>query len=143
MFDSDKDKGLQEPYEVGKGKPPKHTRFKPGQSGNPRGRPKGTKNYSTDVKEALKTRVRITVDGKTKTVTRQRAAIEMLVQKAFSGNDKLLIELQRLAALHNDDEPVDVKEKVLPAADNEIIKQYLEQQASRPSTEGDGHDENS
>ena len=136
-------KAFQEPYEVGKGKPPKHTRFKPGQSGNPRGRPKGTKNYSTDVKEALKTRVRITVDGKTKTVTRQRAAIEMLVQKAFSGNDKLLIELQRLAALHNDDEPVDVKEKVLPAADNEIIKQYLEQQASRPSTEGDGHDENS
>jgi hypothetical protein len=31
-------------YEVGYGKPPEATRFKPGQSGNPRGRPKGAKN---------------------------------------------------------------------------------------------------
>ena len=31
-------------YEVGNGKPPEHSRFKPGQSGNPRGRPKGAKN---------------------------------------------------------------------------------------------------
>lgn len=31
-------------YEVGYAKPPKETRFKPGQSGNPRGRPKGAKN---------------------------------------------------------------------------------------------------
>ena len=31
-------------YEVGYGKPPKETRFKPGQSGNPGGRPKGAKN---------------------------------------------------------------------------------------------------
>jgi len=28
-------------YEIGRGKPPMHTRFKPGQSGNPKGRPKG------------------------------------------------------------------------------------------------------
>lgn len=31
-------------YDVGYGKPPEHTRFKPGQSGNPKGRPKGAKN---------------------------------------------------------------------------------------------------
>ena len=31
-------------YEVGYGKPPKDTRFKPGQSGNPSGRPKGATN---------------------------------------------------------------------------------------------------
>ena len=31
-------------YDVGYGKPPKDTRFKPGQSGNPKGRPKGSKN---------------------------------------------------------------------------------------------------
>ncbi len=33
---------------VGYCKPPKRTRFQPGQSGNPRGRPKGTKNLKTD-----------------------------------------------------------------------------------------------
>ena len=35
-------------YEVGRGKPPLHTRFKPGQSGNPKGRPKGVRNFKTD-----------------------------------------------------------------------------------------------
>ena len=45
------------PYEVGYGKPPKHTRFQPGQSGNPRGRPKGTKNLKTDLEEELSERV--------------------------------------------------------------------------------------
>ena len=34
-------------YAVGYGKPPKHTRFKKGRSGNPRGRPRGAKNLST------------------------------------------------------------------------------------------------
>jgi hypothetical protein len=37
----------------GYGKPPLHTRFKPGQSGNPRGRPKGSLNFTTDLKTVL------------------------------------------------------------------------------------------
>ncbi len=40
-------------YEVGYGKPPRHTRFQPGRSGNPRGRPKDTKNLKTDLIEEL------------------------------------------------------------------------------------------
>ena len=36
-------------YEVGYGKPPKEKRFAPGQSGNPRGRPKGAKNKKLDI----------------------------------------------------------------------------------------------
>ena len=36
-----------EAYAVGWGKPPRHTRFKKGQSGNPKGRPPGSKNMNT------------------------------------------------------------------------------------------------
>ena len=42
---------MSDDYEVGYKKPPIHTRFKPGVSGNPKGRPKGTKNLATDLAE--------------------------------------------------------------------------------------------
>ena len=41
------------PYEIGYCKPPKHTRFKPGQSGHPSGRPPGQLNFRTAVRGAL------------------------------------------------------------------------------------------
>ncbi|MBY8825490.1 DUF5681 domain-containing protein [Sphingomonas colocasiae] len=44
-------------YEVGYGKPPKTTRFKPGQSGNPRGRPKGSPNVRTIVRDLMSEKV--------------------------------------------------------------------------------------
>ena len=40
-------------YEVGYGKPPRHTRFVKGRSGNPRGKPPGAKNFTTLLNEAL------------------------------------------------------------------------------------------
>jgi hypothetical protein len=52
----DESKGLK-PYVVGYGKPPVHTRFKKGQSGNPNGRHKGSKNFSTTLEETLQEKV--------------------------------------------------------------------------------------
>ena len=46
-------------YEVGYSKPPKHSRFKPGQSGNPKGRAKGTPNLKTDLSQELAERIRV------------------------------------------------------------------------------------
>jgi len=56
-------------YEVGYGKPPKSAQFKPGQSGNPRGRPKGNRNAKNLLREALNTKVTARIGGKTKRVT--------------------------------------------------------------------------
>ena len=44
--------------DAGYGKPPRHSRFKKGQSGNPKGRPKGGRNFSTDVKATLEEPIR-------------------------------------------------------------------------------------
>ena len=53
-------------FEIGYSRPPRHSRFVPGQSGNPRGRQKGVRNLATDVKRTLEAPVKLTEQGKTK-----------------------------------------------------------------------------
>ena len=76
--------------------PPEHTRFKAGQSGNPRGRPKGTLNLATVLERTLREKVVINESGRRKTVTKLEAAIKQLTNKAASGDLKAL---QLMAAL--------------------------------------------
>ena len=51
-------------YEVGNKKPPLNSRFKPGQSGNPKGRPKGHKSVSVTLLHELNRSVSATINGK-------------------------------------------------------------------------------
>ena len=66
---------MERKYAVGYRKPPTHSRFKKGKSGNPKGRPKGSRNFSTDVKATLEESIRVTSHGKAKTVSTQLAAL--------------------------------------------------------------------
>jgi hypothetical protein len=78
------DDACDEPTEkVGPGKPPRHTRFKPGQSGNPNGRPKGSKNFATILQQQLRKMVTITVDGKPKRVTVQEVIARRLANDSM------------------------------------------------------------
>ena len=61
-------------YEVGYGKPPTHSQFRPGQSGNPAGRRKGVRNLKTDVKRTLATPVKVKEGGRTRTRSTQEGA---------------------------------------------------------------------
>jgi hypothetical protein len=75
-------------YPVGYGRPPIEHQFKPGQSGNPSGRPKGARNFSADLRDELAALVSIS-DGETSVnVTRQRAIIKVLVQAALAGDQR-------------------------------------------------------
>jgi len=71
-----------EGYAVGYGKPPAHSRFKPGASGNPNGRPKGSLNLITELQKTLRETVVINEGGKRKL----QAAIKQLTNKAATGN---------------------------------------------------------
>ena len=75
---------------VGYGQPPERTRFKPGQSGNPRGRPKGTSNMATVLERTLKEKVIVNENGKRKTVTKLEAAVKQLANQAASGQLKAM-----------------------------------------------------
>jgi Family of unknown function (DUF5681) len=73
-------------YSVGKGKPPLHTRFQKGRSGNPRGRCKGSKNVATLLAQVLNERVTVTENGKRRTITKREAILKQLANKAASGD---------------------------------------------------------
>jgi hypothetical protein len=76
--------------EIGYGKPPKHTRFKKGQSGNPKGRPKGVKNFTTDLREELQERIVVREGPNTFRISKQRAIIKTLTAKTLKGDSRAL-----------------------------------------------------
>lgn len=77
-------------YQVGFGKPPKQTRFRKGQSGNPKGRPRGAKNFSTIMKEELQQRVLVRENGRQKSIPKLRAIAKQLVNRAASGDHRAI-----------------------------------------------------
>jgi hypothetical protein len=85
-------------YEVGYGKPPKSTRWKPGQSGNPKGRPKKIKDFDKLIDRELSLNVRITEDGESKVVSKRELIIKRLVTEALKGDKsalKLMVNLMK------------------------------------------------
>lgn len=93
---NDKSSQVKGDYEVGYQKPPKASQFAKGHSGNPNGRPKGTKNWATSLHEALEQKVTVLVNGSSKQVTKLEAATTQLANKATQGDlnsIRLLLQL--------------------------------------------------
>ncbi|MDP3400103.1 MAG: DUF5681 domain-containing protein [Brevundimonas sp.] len=80
--------------EVGYGKPPKASRFKPGQSGNPKGRPKKVSAGLADhLREAVNQKLEVKVGGVRKTMTFQEAIATKLANEALTGSASDMIRL--------------------------------------------------
>jgi hypothetical protein len=73
-------------YRVGHGAPPHEHQFKPGKSGNPSGRPKGSSSFLADLRDELAEIVAITDGSVESAVTKQRAVIKALLRKAVAGD---------------------------------------------------------
>lgn len=82
-------------YQIGRGKPPERHQFKKGESGNPRGRPKGRRSLSSVIQATLRERVVITVNGRKRSVSKLEAAVGSLVTNAMSGDVRALHTLRR------------------------------------------------
>lgn len=94
-------------YAVGFQKPPVERRFKPGVSGNPRGRPKNSLNIGTVLQRALLEMVVINEGGQRRTISKLEAAVKQLTNKAASG-DLSAVKLL-LALIHSAEEQEEQK----------------------------------
>ena len=85
-------------YSVGDQKPPEHTRFQAGVSGNPKGRPKGSKNMNSMLSDVLNAKVQVTdAAGRRRTMTKLEAVATQLVNRAIKGDHRAAKEVLALA----------------------------------------------
>ena len=97
----------RERYAVGYGRPPLHSRFKPGQSGNPKGRAKGSQNLRTILKQVSNEQILIREGDRSRRMSRMEALVRTTYTRAFKGDPKALaslIALARLSGLTESDE---------------------------------------
>lgn len=129
------------PYKVGHGKPPRSFQFKPGQSGNPNGRPKGSKNIATDLAEEFSERIEIREGGNTRRISKQRALIKALFSRALKGSDSAAFRLFDLyAKAHGLEEAADEADLPLTKDEQEVLRS-LEQRVLQKLRVGEEEDQ--
>ena len=121
--------------EVGYGRPPKHSRFKAGMSGNPKGRPKGAKGMKSILRKELSEKVEITENGRKKRLTKLELLIKRLTAEALKGDIRAIRELSSLAmALLGAEDEQPEKANELARDDHSIVEDFLR----RSKGDGDG-----
>ncbi len=121
--DNDETKdGAKPPYEIGYGRPPKSTRFTKGKSGNPDGRPKGSKNREPDQKalrdmilRQARTKITAKEQGQTISIGFTEAVLRSVAARAAQGDfrsQKLFLELLERAE-HGEQEEIERRDTVL------------------------------
>lgn len=114
--------------EMGYGRPPKRTQFRAGQSGNPSGRPKGVRNFRTELLEELAEPITISEGECEITVSKQRACIKALVAAAIAGNARACGALVALCAKYDGDVEPDGQ---LAPDDRELLDAFAARGAKR------------
>jgi hypothetical protein len=84
-------------------RPPKANQFKPGKSGNPKGRPKGSLNLVNDLAAELGEQITVREDGRTRRISKQRALIKSLLAKGIQGDVRAAAAVLALYARVNID----------------------------------------
>jgi Family of unknown function (DUF5681) len=119
-------------FEVGYRRPPPSGQFKKGSSGNPKGRPKGSKNFMTLLEQELAQKIVVNENGKKKSVTRMQAMVKRIVAGALQGDQKSLVTLVEILRRTGQFQPAE-PESLVPENYQAILDAYV---ASRVAGKG-------
>lgn len=127
------EQSAEEDNNVGYGHPPIHSRFQPGQSGNPKGRQKGAKNLKTVLSAAMNEKVTIRTNKGAKKVTKLEALVQKTANEALAGDPKAVQTLMGMLKTAGLDDELDkvkatVDQAILSSEDDAILKRYLPRQ---------------
>jgi hypothetical protein len=119
---------------IGYGRPPAHSRFEKGSSGNPKGRPRGSNNLKTDLAEELAERIAVHEGSRTARISKQRAIVKTLVAKTLKGDARaattLVTMMYRFLDRGEDaasgNQPLDADEReILEALEDELRRKII------------------
>ena len=127
--------------DVGYKKPPRHSQFKKGQSGNAKGRPRGTRNFQSDLRDELAELVNVRENGSVTRVSSQRAALKQLRAKALKGDQRALDKLLALAERHGIDDAADEAEHALSESDQQIVDRFKQRAVKEHEADQAGADD--
>ena len=127
-----KSSGSKTGYTVGYGRPPVSTRFKPGLSGNAKGRPKNSKNLKTLIRQALTAKISIREGSRNRRVSKIEGVVLRQVDSALKGEDRAAMAVIKMAMQMGflEDAQPEAAETVT-TTDEEIMRQLLEIQKRR------------
>jgi hypothetical protein len=111
-------------YTTGYRRPPKSGRFKKGVSGNPKGRPKGSRNFLTLLDQELAQPIIVNENGNKKTITRMQAMFKRMVSGAMQGEHKPLLMLVGILQRTGQTEETDI-DSLLPDDYQNILESYV------------------
>jgi Family of unknown function (DUF5681) len=131
---------------IGYGRPPAHTRFRPGQSGNPKGRRKGQRNVHTVLAETLNERITIREGDRTRSLTKLDGVILTMVNGALKGDAKAQASLMAMMrSVRMIGEAPDVADaQPFTTDDDAVLADFLRRQTpASPQTEATDRNEQS
>lgn len=109
-------------YAVGYKKPPAHSRFQPGVSGNPRGKAKGAVSFQAALDRELNTLVDIKEGGKTRKVTKRLALAKQYLGRALQGDERAFARILPLILALDSGKELQQAAHELSEADALILK---------------------
>ena len=112
---------------VGYGSPPRHSRFVPGQSGNPRGKPQGVLNLKTDLTKELNSLITVRSGNRTVRVKKGKLWIKKIVNGALSNDVKATATLVQLILRFDLMGKMQAEEEApLTSNDEELLEDWLQ-----------------